>query len=321
MAERTRARSFAPWIVAFVVIWIVGRLGYLAYTQYIADDRYVGETRVTVSELSETLLQPLDVEPPEEERWRDIAGAPYDHGVRARFTYSDTDRHRAEVDYESEAPTLRGTISTMGLKPSFAYQVKLVGLRPISGTTEAENAHDPLTLSSWRLGTIGRWWCEDCDWNLLDRELADHIDEGHEIFGYLLFDWFVTDERGDAGHRFALDSSLHVLWRVDQRERGRRDSAPRWYTVERPPRFYPPGFANTVEEVGLYAEWAPDRPLIGEARLAPGAYHVGMNLTEESFHDNMDEERMLPGGGFWARVLQAELQFEVSAVERVAEGG
>lgn len=256
-------------------------------------------------------MQPLGVTPPQQERWRDIADVAYRDDWREAFDYADTDAHRVELHYESAADTLRGRLIARGLKPSFAYQLKLVGLEPVLGAAEVDNAGDERAWSSWALGQVGRWWCEDCQWNVPDADLASHVGECHAVHGYLLFDWFVTDDSGDADHPFAVDSSLHVLWRVGQRERGRNDTPPRWYTVERPASVYPVNAASTKQQVGLFGEWEPDRPWIGEARLAPGAYHVGMNLTEESFHANMDEERALEDGGFWAWVLQSELQFEV----------
>ncbi|MGI5816737.1 MAG: hypothetical protein ACOX9R_01435 [Armatimonadota bacterium] len=310
MSRRLNARSFTPWAIA-LLLWIVARIAYVAWVERDGDVRPIGEATVIVKETSETTLRPLPVEPPQQERWRDIAGVAYGESFRERFDYARTHAHSAEVRYEPRAHTLQGTVIARHLKPSFAYQLKLVGLVPITGVTEAENAGDARTWSSWQLGRVGRWWCDDCEWNLLDRELAGHLDDGHSVTGYLLFDWFVTDELGDASRPFALDSSLHVLWRVDQRERGRHDSPPRWYTVKRLPEFYPEEAAGTSQEVALFAEWEPDRPRIGDARPAYGRYHVGLNLTEESFHDNMDGPRMLESGGFWARVLQSDLQFEV----------
>ncbi|MFO8081799.1 MAG: hypothetical protein R6V07_16040 [Armatimonadota bacterium] len=308
--KKTWGSHFAPWIVV-LLIWIVSRIACAVYVERDTDQPPPEEARVFVSDLSETVMQPLDVLPPQQERWRDIAGAAYARGFRDDFDYSDTHTHQAEVQYEDDARTLRGTVNAEALKPSFAYQLKLVGLTPVLGADEVENVADTRAWSSWQLGRLGRWWCADCTWNLRDDELAAHLDDGHRVTGYLLFDWLVTDEHGNARHEFALDSSLHVLWRVGQRERGRHDTPPRWYTVTRPPDIYQPAIASTDERVGLFGEWEPDRPLIGEARLAPGTWEVGFNLTEESFHDNMDEERMLPGGGFWAWVMQSELQFEV----------
>lgn len=308
LQPRLRVRPVAPWAVGLLVLMAAGLAG-MQCVKNPADETH--GVNVFVSDQSETVMQPLDVTPPQQERWRDIADVAYRDDWREDFDYADRDAHRAEVRYETVADAVRGRVTARGLKPSFAYQLKLVGLEPLLGPNEADNVGNARAWSSWQLGRLGRWWCEDCGWNVSDADLASHVGEGHAVHGYLLFDWLVTDEDGDAEHAFALSSSLHVLWRVGQRERGPNDTPPRWYTVERPGGVYPVSAANTKQQIGLFGEWEPDRPRIGEARLAPGAYHVGMNLTEESFHANMDEKRALEGGGFWAWVLQSELQFEV----------
>ena len=307
MGLRPTAHNMTPWLIVFL-IWIIVRIAYLLIYQ---DRPSPDEVTGIVVQRSEELLRPLEVSEPQQPRWRDIAAVAYSQSFRDAFSYSDADSHRAEVRYEAQAPSLRGTLTAVGLKPSFAYQLKLVGLEPVRGVTEEDNAADPRAWSSWQLGRIGRWWCEDCQWNVTDAELAQHVDEGHEVRGYLLFDWLVTDAEGDTQHEFDLNSSLHVLWRVGQRERGPNDTPPRWYTVERPHGAYPASAAGAKQQVGLFGEWEPDRPLPGQLRMPPGRYHVGLNLTEETFHANLGENRALEGGGFWAWVLEAELEFEV----------
>jgi len=266
---------------------------------------------IILQEPTQTTMRALDVAPPQEPRWRDIAGAAYSDDFRASFDYADTAAHRVEVHYQPQAPTLTGTITATGLKPWFAYQLKLVGQGGILGADEGANAGDAAAWSSWQLGRTGRWWCEHCHWNVSDADLAQHVACGHTVRGYLLFDWLVTDAAGNATRDFALDSSLHVLWRVGQRERAPDDGPPRWYRIERGKYAYPPALAGTVADAGMFAEWEPDRPAIGRVRLFPGEYRVLLNVTEESFHDNMDDERVLAGGGFWAWVLEADLAFDV----------
>ncbi len=264
-----------------------------------------------VSDTSETILRALPVAPPQQERWRDVADVAYADGWRTTFNYADAPADRALVRYESPAPSLQGTLLATSLKPNLAYQLKLVGRSALRGPTEAANADDPRAWSSWQLGRIGRWWCEDCGWNVADSDLATHVDDSHRVRGYLLFDWFVTDGAGDARHDFALDSSLHVLWRVGQRERAPEDTPPRWYRLEREPSVYPPHAAGVAQDLGLFGEWEPGRPPLGQVRLPAGRYDVGLNLTEETFHANLGEARTLEGGGFWPWVLEAELSFEV----------
>ena len=301
--------SHAPLAVVLAVAVLAGAFG-LHCNQ--AAETTVPTGGVTILQhATQTTMRALDVAPPQQPRWRDIAGAAYSDDFRAAFYYADTVAHRVEVHYQPQAPTLAGTITATALKPWFAYQLKLVGQRGILGPDEAANAGDPAAWSSWQLGRMGRWWCEQCHWNVSDADLAQHVADGHTVRGYLLFDWFVTDGAGNAIRDFALDSSLHVLWRVGQRERAPEDGPPRWYRIDRGEYAYAPGLAGTVADVGMFAEWEPGRPAIGEVRLPPGDYRVQLNLTEESFHDNMDDERALAGGGFWAWVLDADLAFEV----------
>lgn len=303
----TAGRGWLPVLMLLTAAVVVVALRCSTRSREPADEAAV----IMVQEATRTTMRPMEVAPPQQLRWRDIAGAAYSKKFRAEFDYFDTQVHRVEVSCQPEASTLTGVITAHGLKPWFAYQLKLVGITGVLGPAEADNADDVAAWSSWQLGRLGRWWCDDCHWNVSDADLAQHLADGHTVRGYLLFDWFVTDAAGDAVHQFALDSSLHVLWRVGQRDRSPQDSTPRWYAIERGDYAYPPDLVDVTAQVGLFAEWEPDRPPIGEVKLPPGEYRVALNLTEESFHDNMDDERALEGGGFWAWVLQAELGFEV----------
>ncbi|MGD9498615.1 MAG: hypothetical protein AB7Y46_20140, partial [Armatimonadota bacterium] len=74
-----------------------------------------------------------------------------------------------------------------------------------------------------------------------------------------------------------------------------------------------PADAPGPDTDGIFGEREPGRAPIGGLTMPVGQYCVKLNLTEESFHANMDEERSLPGGGFWAWVLESDLRFEVRA--------
>lgn len=263
--------------------------------------------RFSVDLMSERTLSPMMVSAPAQLRWMDVGDVTYSEEFRAGFSY---DQSRVRVEYEPRAETLRGRLTAGGLKPWFVYQLKLVGSAPVRGAREQDNEGVP-AWSSWQLGRMGRWWCEDCGWNLADAELADHIKQGHDVRGYVLFDWFVTDAAGDASHRFSLDSSLHVLWKVGQRDEGPNDSAPRWYGIARPSYAYAPADARTSAEIGVYGEWEPTRAKIGRLVVPPGEYQVRLNLTEETWHANMPE-REVALGGFWPWVLDADLRFTVA---------
>ncbi|MCD6362122.1 MAG: hypothetical protein J7M38_14790 [Armatimonadetes bacterium] len=265
------------------------------------------QARVNVNILSEKTLRPMVVTDPAQLRWRDVADVLYSEEFRGSFNY---DAAAVTVAYEPRGPTLAGTLSARSLKPWFVYQLKLVGAEPIRGVREADN-DDVQSWSSWRLGRLGRWWCEDCGWNVSDDDLVAHLKKDHHIKGYVLFDWFMTDGSGEVEHEFRLDSSLHVLWKMGQRDRGEHDSAPRWYTVERGVYGYAPDERTGTEEVGVYGEQEPGRAPIGRLVLPPGEYRVRLNLTEETWHANMSE-RELEWGGFWAWVMDADLRFTVS---------
>jgi len=262
--------------------------------------------QVTVAATSPQLLNPLQVANPDHLRWRDLADQLYSDSFRSSFSYFNTSESNATVSYEPAAATLSGTLAATGLKPWFAYQMKLTGKAGILGADEASNQGDALAWSSYQLGQVGRWWCNTCGWNLSDRELKSHLNAGHTIIGYLLFDWFATDALGNATHAFALDSSFHVLWKTSQWPPAKEDSQPTQHKVVAEAggcgydRSFPPG------ELSLYAEAQTGRPPIGQVRLPAGDYRCFFLLTEESFHDYTN-----PDGGDWAAALAALIEFTV----------
>lgn len=305
------ARNHAPFLFAIVLsVAAVGGCSLLPPNDHYSVP-YGMEDTLIVTQAEETLLRPLTVVEPQEPRWRDIGDAPYSDEFRESFSYRNSERHRVRVTWESDASALSGTVNAVGLKPWFAYQLKLMGAAPIAGSFERDNLASPEQWSSFQLGRVGRWWCEDCQWNVGDGDLRLHIQNDHTVHGYVLFDWFVTDGSGDAEHTFALVNSLRVLWRVDQRERSAKDTHPRWYELARSPQFYPPTYAEEAPRFAIFGEWEPGRADLGEASLPAGRYAVNLNITEETFHANLDEARELAGGGFWAQVLEAAVEFEV----------
>lgn len=274
--------------------------------------------RVIVTSSSKTTLRPIPVPDPDYLRWRDIGDVRYSEQSRESFSYASSEERGVTVRYEPEAETLQGSIEARGLKPWFAYQIKLVGAKGIVSARASANRDDPEAWSSYRLGRLGRWWCEQCHWNLGDRDVRHHLRQRHTVKGYLLFDWFVTDTEGSCSHEFSLDRSLHVIWWVGQRDAEPNDSQPRWYEVMRGPYGYNEEQLGSMQKVGLYGEWEPGRARMGAVALPPGDYRVRMNVTEESFHANLHEE--VEAGGLWAWVLEGDLEFQVCepARERAA---
>ncbi len=237
-------------------------------------------------------------------RWMDAGDVAYAETFRSSYSYDDAD---VRVRYDPGGEQLRGRIIAQGLKPWFVYQLKLVGDHPLLGV-RAEDNDEPGARSSWAIGQVGRWWCEQCQCNVPDAELGKHLACCHEVRGYLLFDWFMTDGAGNADHYFVVDRSLHVLWKVGQRTPGPHDTPPRWYRIQRSGEAYSAADQGGVAEVGVYGEWEPGRPRIGRVQLCAGEYPAWFNLTEESWHANMPgRESAL--GGYWAWVMDADIRF------------
>ncbi len=279
-------------------------------------------------------------------RWLDIADNPYSEAFRRRFRYREG---QVVVTYTTtEGDTLRGTLVARGLKPNFAYQLKLEGRPSPPGIADAPK---PANWANEQLGSVGRWWClEDASntWvSSYARSTPSYQDstpsygrggtssmdpfdgygdtgysnrgsyyaygsyhEGHTLLGYLIFDFFVTDANGNARHEFTVDSSYHVLWKTSQSPPGFDDGPTRTFSVrgERGP-FYERVISPT--RVAIYPEQEYGRPEPGQLRLPPGKYRCRLLLTEESFHaSGWGSKQNL--GGHWAHALSDEnLEFTI----------
>lgn len=258
-------------------------------------------------------LQPVHWDDPDQ-RWRDIAAQPFSAEKKATYHYAQA---TIELDCAGSGATSEGTLTASGLKPNFAYQIKLNG-KPVALYSDEGDA-----WSNEQLGRAGRWWARQIrrsdgetvrQWRSKDDE-ADawqargFADDEHDyVFeGYLLVGYLVTDGEGNASVPLRLDNSFHVLFRTDQRPPRPNDATPTphdvvataasgWYDADLPTR--------TVE---LYAEWEPTRALPGQLVLPAGSYCCSLFLTEESFHERE------PGSGNWATVLAADpVTFSIS---------
>ncbi len=242
---------------------------------------------------------------PDDLRWRDIADQPYSAHFRRSYHYQ-YELANLDLTWNQDGAVPGGRLVARRLKPNFAYQLKLMGSRGLYGPEARDNEWDPRAWASYQLGKHGRWWCEECDWNAYDGDVAWHIRRGHTVVGYIVFDWFVTDATGCADVSFTVESSYHVLWHTGQRKPGRYDSSLRRYYIEPGDYAYGPRAATSPRQVQLFAEWETGRPLPGQLQLPAGEYQVFLNLTEESFHASSGD-----GGGHWAQVLQAPVRFTV----------
>lgn len=245
-------------------------------------------------------------------RWLDVANQPYSATYRDSYNYTQAN---VSITYDTQGTTLTGTLQAENLKPNFAYQLKLAG--------------EPGTSSNEQIGLAGRWWQEEWNgtaWtngqNLNNKgdgsspnpndvvyfSRRDTTNENsptglhYKFTGYLLFDYFITDEQGNATVLFETGSCYHVLWKTTQRTHTGNDgpNATTTFTVNTSS----PAYDTTYPEqtIAIFGEW--ERLPIGGVPLAPGSYTVQLILTEESFHGDGGQY-----AGNWAGAMGATIQF------------
>ena len=262
---------------------------------------------------------------PARERWRDIADNPLTAFLTGaqRFSYSGEAGSGPQVtlSYSSAPPVpyFIGRIDATGLKPNFAYQMKLAG-KPTRGSRGwGAFGHEP---SNERLGYAGRWWCGHPihasgtnfdDAHYLNEYLHAPPGMEHDIYGYIYMGQFITDGRGEAHHTFFGDHPYHISWLSWQGsanwtawQGGAKDVLAFRPQVLGAPLsngsgFYGYGSTAPSTSVTLFYENEPGRaqPLT----LPPGRYNCRFLITEESFHNNVNST---PEGGYWKTVLASE---------------
>jgi hypothetical protein len=240
-------------------------------------------------------------------RWLDIADQAYGAAYRNAYDYTQA---TVIVAFAPSGASLRGQLTANNLKPNFAYQVKLAG-DPIEYPVANEN-----------IGFVGRWWREEWNgeqWingkNSNDAEYLsekDVEDSGsptglkYKFTGYLVFDYFITDSKGNALLEFEVNSSYHVLYKTSQRNPTSADGEIKAVTYKVNAKSSPAYDANFGwVTVGVYGE--VERPPVGGKYPAPGLYDCEFFLTEESFHGS--------GGSYagnWAAAMGAPISFEIS---------
>ncbi|MBV9470070.1 MAG: hypothetical protein JO316_25850 [Abitibacteriaceae bacterium] len=191
------------------------------------------------------------------ERWWDIAS--YRDAQQSNYNqYNDWLSYggsNGKFDYRTRAegvtliydknPTTHcfvGHITAKGLKPNFAYQLKLTG-KPVAGTrgfgtassyvtatSEAQNGRPvlhtvldakghptPVNGDDWtnqQLGYAGRWWNDSFPSNntnaVTDEEYQ--LNTLDTIYGYIFIGDFVTDKYGNAEWDVVGNRSYHVTW-------------------------------------------------------------------------------------------------------------
>jgi hypothetical protein len=245
-------------------------------------------------------------------RARDIADNDYAPRFYTRdgdpdYTASDYGQAKVTVVFERTGSYLEGALDAAGLKPSFAYQVKLVGMPAAEYGAAGDDA------ANQRIGLAGRWYHTGVG-NATDAEvLACEADpQCTNVYeGYLVFDFFITGNLGKATHRFVADDSFHVLWRDCP--------AGRPMTGCQAPNGRPAVYQDVVAQastgygydldfatwrIGVFGEVERTAP---QSWLPAGEYRSRIVLTEESFH-----ESGTPGGN-WATVVgEAGIHFWIN---------
>ena len=247
-------------------------------------------------------------------RWMDSADQLYSPDYRNEYSY---DQASVLVDYSDSARTFRGTLTAYNLKPNFTYQLKLVG-SPESDCNE-------------RIGLAGRWWEQiwmgtywSGGWNLNNKGSGESPNPNdYDYFyhssildptsptgkryrhtGYLLLDYFITDEFGAATVEFEANSSYHVLWKTSQYSPTALDGPAKLAVFDAD--IGDIGYATDypLQAVGVYGEW--ERLPVGGIFLADGEYTAELILTEESFHSTGGTY-----GGQWAGAVGCLVQFTI----------
>jgi hypothetical protein len=262
-----------------------------------------------------TYLQDIDsgfTSPTGDYRWLDVANQAYSATYRNSYNYTQAN---VSVTYNTQGNTLYGTLDAINLKPNFAYQLKLVGT---SGT-----------IANERIGLAGRWWQEEWNgtaWtngqNLNNKGNGSSPNPNDIVYfsrcnitdptsptglhykftGYLVFDYFITDEQGNATIPFVTGSCYHVLWKTTQRSHS-SDDGPIKTTTFVADTSSPAYDVNYSEQtVDIFGEW--ERLPMGNVHLSPGEYVAQLMLTEESFHGDGGQY-----AGNWAAAMGATIQF------------
>lgn len=239
-------------------------------------------------------------------RFKDCNGQVFGASYIQQYSYANA-QVKVTLD-PAGAPYLSGLIQAVGLKPNFAYQIKLGGrnskLNPAGGGDDATNE---------RLGLVGRWWrAYPIPGNAKDDDYFAHKDDPNYAYsGYLIIGFFITDAQGGFSGRFEGDNSFHVLWRTSQRAPSQNDGP--IFNFILPATAGNPAYdvSNPALPMGIYGEWEPTRALPGTLSMTKGHYACDFILTEESFHDSG------ANAGNWTAAMGAPIEFDIGAPTEV----
>ena len=204
----------------------------------------------------------------------------YDYGYQDASVVLN---HRAVMD------NFKGTLQATGLKPGFTYQVKLEGPGSLASTTEE-------CLANEMIGLSGRWWYNGNQ----DDEFYYENKNTFNIIGYLVFDFVIADENGNANVHIVSDESYHVLWCGPTAY-----SNTFLYPVDVTQSPFSDYTLKCLQPMLCHAnDVIPEIERPGFSALPEGDYpNVRLLLTEESFHQNC---------GTWSTVMAAEISFFIN---------
>lgn len=237
-------------------------------------------------------------------RWLDIDDRRYhdfiNHiGTTQEFSYT---KSRVVLSYnlQQTGVVFRGHIEAEGLKPNFAYQMKLCG-KPSFGNRGWGAQGDDKTNDD--IGYQGRWWDDTVQqggWDDYYRSLylKAPLSKRHSMVGYLFVGDFVTDEQGKASHDFACDRPLHITWQDKQITKLKHLPAGTFSVGSTAVPYLGYGGPQAMRTVKLWYEHEANRGL--HVKLPAGKYNCRFLITEESFHSKIS------AGGHWLTVLATE---------------
>ena len=250
------------------------------------------------------LIPFFDPWPDSKPRWLDIDDGRFHAFINTLGTPDEFVYRVGQVvltyDFRQNGGVFRGHIEARGLKPNFAYQLKLCG-KPMSGVRGWGRFGDD--KSNAALGFQGRWWDDsDQKGGFDDYYRSLYVKAApprrHSMVGYVFIGDFVTDEAGSAGTDFVADTPLHITWQDKQKVPFKHHEAGVWaiQSTQKPFRGYGSAFAPRT--IKLWYEHEKGRP--GHLKLPAGRYNCRLLVTEESFHSKTT------AGGRWLTVLATE---------------
>jgi hypothetical protein len=263
---------------------------------------FVCHSGACVADLGVTVVAPGPLQAAGPWRARDIADNDYTSRFYTRAgdpddTSSDYGQGKVTVTFRRTAAFFEGTLDASGLKPNFAYQVRLVGMPAGEFGAKGDD------LSNRRIGFAGRWYrvgggnATDAEVEACDADpLCADVFEGSLLFGF-----FITDRYGRATYPFVAGDSFHVLWRDCPAGRpmtGCQAPAGRPAVYQDVVALAATGYGYDQDQatwsIGVFGEVERTAP---QSHLPDGEYRGRFVLTEESF-----QESGVPGGN-WASVI------------------